>query len=128
MSSQPFRLLSGTWKSISGTPFHDELNRKGNPGKVIIKDEVTKINWKKGVKEMANVSVDYNKVLPDGTDCKFTFSIEAEKAIDNVEAILHELAQLSKTAYIHLGNKIIHGTANQEEIQNIVAKCNQHLK
>ena len=40
----------------------------------------------------------------------------------NTEEILHEMAQLTKTAYIHLGNKMVYGTADQEKIKELAAK------
>ena len=58
----------------------------------------------------------YVGVLEDGSVCEFAFFIKAEKAKGNVEEILHEFAQYSRSAYISLGNKMVYGTDNQEEI------------
>lgn len=71
---------------------------------------------------MADTSITYRKILADGTECEFTFSIRAKDAAGNVEEILHEMAQKSKTAYIDLGNKIVYGTADQKEINELAAK------
>ena len=71
---------------------------------------------------MAYTSTTYSKILADGTDCEFTFSIRTENAAGNVEEILHEMAQKSITAYIDLGNKIVYGTADQKEINELAAK------
>ena len=76
---------------------------------------------------MADTSVTYRKVLSDGTECELTFSIRTENAAVNVEEILHEMAQKSITAYIDLGNKIVYGTADQKEINELAAKTQPAL-
>lgn len=76
---------------------------------------------------MTDTSTTYRKVLADGTECEFTFSIKTENAVGNVEEILHEMALKSKTAYIDLGNKIVYGTADQKEINKLAAKARPAL-
>lgn len=70
---------------------------------------------REGVREMGTVSKEYLKQMPDGTNCKYTFTIEAENISKNAQEILHNLAILSKSAYIHLGNKIVYGSEDQNE-------------
>lgn len=60
--------------------------------------------------------------MSDGTNCKFTFTIEAENISENVREILHNLAILSRSAYIHLGNKMVYGSADQKEIELLTTK------
>lgn len=68
----------------------------------------------------------YKKVLSDGTECEFVFSILKPETEGCPEEILHIFAELSKSAYIQLGNKMVYGSGNQKEIEKLVAnKCNQ---
>lgn len=71
---------------------------------------------------MPKVETEYTKTLTDGSKCKFTFSIEAERIDGNVPEILSNFAQLSRSAYINLGNKMHYGTAEQDEIKQLVTE------
>ncbi len=73
---------------------------------------------------MLKVETCYIKTLTDGSECKFAFSIEAEKGT-NLQEILSNFAQLTKSAYIVLGNKMRYGTSDQEEIKQLAAKDQQ---
>jgi len=77
---------------------------------------------RKGVRGMEEKKVKYEKTLSDGSKCKFVFSIEREQTDGNVEEILKNFAQMSKSAYVNLGNKMRYGTAEQDEIKRLAAK------
>ncbi len=64
----------------------------------------------------------YSKTLTDGSKCEFCFSIDAERTEGNILEILGSFAQLSKSAYINLGNKMRYGTAVQDEIKQLAAE------
>lgn len=72
------------------------------------------------------IQAKYKKILSDGTECEVVFSILKPETEGRSEEILHLFAELSKSAYIQLGNKMVYGSGNQKEIEKLVAnKCNQ---
>ena len=74
---------------------------------------------------MPKVETRYTKTLKDGSECKLAFSIEAERMDGNVPEILSNFAQMSKSAYINLGNMMHYGTAEQNEIKQLATKMQQ---
>lgn len=67
------------------------------------------------------IKAKYKTKLSDGTECEFHFSILKNETKGKPEEILHIFAELSKSAYIQLGNKMVYGSKNQEEIAKLVA-------
>lgn len=74
---------------------------------------------------MDKVEISYKKTLEDKSECILSFSIEVEKKYGNVSEILSLFAQMSRAAYIDLGNKMRYGTAEQEEIRKLAAENQQ---
>ena len=69
----------------------------------------------------------YIKSLSDGTGCKFVFSISTKGTEWKAEEILHLFTELSKSAYIQLGNKMVYGSDNQKEIAKLVVNGHNQL-
>lgn len=74
---------------------------------------------------MKKIEDRYTESLMDKSKCVLTFAIEAEKVDGNVSEILSIFAKLSRSAYINLGNKMVYGTAVQEEIRQLATENQQ---